>query len=145
MHKTVIEMPYDEAQTFFHELTGVKIWLRAHPHYVHQPQCGAEGLHGVEILRHRAMTFKRRIAGRMAAGKWRRPVVVSTGDHHDNYLMAYAIILCPFSPRDLHESHLSSRLKDARGPSAPSGQRAWREPKGFRFYLVDEGRKSCIC
>jgi hypothetical protein len=69
--KTVIEMPYEEAQTFFHDLTGVNMGSERMHTLTNQV---AEGLTVLDIAPSREQ-IEERIA-EVATGKWRRPVVV---------------------------------------------------------------------
>jgi hypothetical protein len=69
--KVVIEMPYDEAQTFYHDLTGVSMGSeRMHTLTNH----AAQGLTVLDVAPSREQ-IEERIAA-VAAGTWRRPVVV---------------------------------------------------------------------
>ena len=120
--KMVIEIPYDEAQTLFGDLTGVGMGSeRMHTLTNHV----AEGLTVLDVAPSRD-EIARRIA-EVAAGRWRRPVVVLGIDG------AYV----PTRPESARERRAGQRGKRAK--RAPwRGQ--WRDAKGFRFYLMDEGR-----
>src|ERR671914_103991 len=65
--KTVIEMPYDEAHTFFHDLTGVRMSAERMHTRTHQV---AQGLTVLEVAPSRE-AIEKRIA-EVAAGTWRR-------------------------------------------------------------------------
>jgi hypothetical protein len=120
--KTVIEMPYDEAHTFFHDLTGVTMGAeRMHP-LINQV---AQGLTVLAIAPSRE-EIKTRIA-QVAAGAWRRPVVVLGID-------GAFVPTHPESARGGRPGQRRSRAK------RPQWKGAWRDAKGFRFYLLDEGR-----
>ncbi len=64
-------MPYDEAHTFFHELTGVRMGAERMHTLTNQV---AQGLTVLDIVPSRE-EIEKRIA-EVAADKWRRPVVV---------------------------------------------------------------------
>src|SRR5436190_4604544 len=66
-----IEMPYEEAQTLFSDLTGVELGSERLHTFVHQ---AAEGLSVLEVAPSRE-EMARRIE-EMAAGRFRRPVLV---------------------------------------------------------------------
>jgi hypothetical protein len=69
--KVVVEMPYDEAQSFFHDLTGVSMGAeRIHT----RTNQAAEELTVLEVAPSREVIEKR--IAEVAAGKWRRPLVV---------------------------------------------------------------------
>src|SRR5713101_2667199 len=69
--RVVIESPYDEAQTLFHDLTGVSMGAERMHTLTNQ---AAEGLTVLDVAPSRK-AIEQRIA-EVAAGKWRRPVVV---------------------------------------------------------------------
>jgi len=120
--KTVIEMPYDEAHTFFHDLTGVTMGAeRMHTLTNHV----AQGLTVLDIAPSRE-EIEKRIA-QVSAGKWRRPVVVLGID-------GAFVPTRPESARGCRPGQRRSRAK------RPQWKGAWRDAKGFRFYLLDEGR-----
>jgi hypothetical protein len=126
MHKAaaqlVTEVPYDTAQTLFRDLTGVPF--------------GSERMHTVTNQMAQALTvldvapppeeITRRVAT-VAAGRWRRPVVVLGIDG------AY-VPTRPDSARERRPSRRGKRAKRALW----RGQ--WRDAKGFRFYLLDGER-----
>ena len=120
--KTVIEMPYDEAHTFFHDLTGVRMGAERMHTLTNQ---AAQGLTVLDIAPSRE-AIENRIA-EVAADKWRRPVVVLGID-------GAFVPTRPESARGRRPGQKRSRAK------RPQWQGAWRDAKGFRFYLIDEGR-----
>ena len=120
--KTVIEMPYDEAHTFFHDLTGVRMGAERMHTLTNQV---AQGLTGLDIAPSRE-EIEKRIA-EVAADKGRRPVVVLGIDG------AFGPTR-PESARGRRPGQKRSRAK------RPQWKGAWRDAKGFRFYLIDEGR-----
>jgi Uncharacterised protein family (UPF0236) len=118
----VTEVPYDEAQTLFDALTGVHV--------------GSERMHTLTNQVAQDLTvldvapppeeIERRVAA-VAAGRWRRPVVVLGIDG------AYV----PTRPDSAQELRLGPRGKRAKR-ALWRGQ--WRDAKGFRFYLLDGDR-----
>jgi hypothetical protein len=120
--KTVIEMPYDEAHTFFHDLTGVTMGAERMHTLTNQV---AQGLTVLDIAPSRE-EIEKRIA-QVSAGKWRRPVVVLGID-------GAFVPTRPESARGCRPGQRRSRAK------RPQWKGAWRDAKGFRFYLIDEGR-----
>ncbi len=120
--KTVIEMPYDEAHTFFHELTGVRMGAERMHTLTNQV---AQGLTVLDIAPSRE-AIEKRIA-EVAADKWRRPVVVLGMD-------GAFVPTRPESARGRRPGQKRSRAK------RPQWKGAWRDAKGVRFYLIDEGR-----
>jgi hypothetical protein len=118
----VTEVPYDEAQTLFDTLTGVHV--------------GSERMHTVTNHVAQELTvlevapsseeIERRVAA-VAAGRWRRPVVVLGIDG------AYV----PTRPDSARGSRPGLRGKRAKR-ALWRGQ--WRDAKGFRFYLLDGER-----
>jgi hypothetical protein len=126
MHKAaaqlVTDVPYDTAQTLFHDLTGVPF--------------GSERMHTVTNQMAQELTvldvvppleeINRRVAA-VAAGRWRRPVVVLGIDG------AYV----PTRPDSARERRPGQRGKRAKR-ALWRGQ--WRDAKGFRFYLLDSER-----
>jgi hypothetical protein len=120
--KTVIEMPYDEAQTFFHDLTGVNMGSERMHTLTNQV---AEGLTVLDIAPSREQ-IEERIA-EVATGKWRRPVAVLGID-------GAFVPTRPESARGRRPGQRRARAK------RPEWKGAWRDAKGFRFYLIDEGR-----
>jgi Uncharacterised protein family (UPF0236) len=120
--KVVIHMPYDEAQTQLHDLTGVSMGSeRMHP----LTNQAAEGLTVLDVAPSRE-EIEKRIA-QVAAGMWRRPVVVLGIDG------AY-VPTRPESARGRRPGQRHQRAK--RAPWR--GQ--WRDAKGFRLYLIDANR-----
>jgi hypothetical protein len=69
--RVVVDTPYDEAQTLFRDLTGVKIGSERMHTLTNQ---AAEGLTVLDVAPSRE-EIARRVA-EVAAGQWRRPVVV---------------------------------------------------------------------
>ena len=117
--KLVIETAYDEAQALFHDLTGVSLGSERMHTLTNR---AAEGLSVLDIAPSREQ-IEERIA-EVAAGKWRRPVVVVGIDG------AFA----PTRPESARGRRPGQRRQRARRPTW-KGQ--WREVKGFRFYLID--------
>jgi hypothetical protein len=120
--KTVIEIPYDEAQTFFHALTGVHMGSERLHTLTNQ---AAQGLTVLDIAPSRE-AIEARVA-QVAAGKWRRPVVVLGIDG----------AFVPTRPESARGRRSGQRRSRAKRPPWKGG---WRDAKGFRFYLIDEGR-----
>jgi hypothetical protein len=120
--RVVIELPYEEAQTLFGELTGVSMGSERMHTLTKQ---AAAGLTVVDVAPSRE-EIERRIA-ELAAGRSRRPVLVLGIDG------AYAPTQ-PESARGRRPGKGRPRAKRARW----KGQ--WREVKGFRFYLLDGER-----
>jgi uncharacterized protein UPF0236 len=118
--KLVTEVPYDEAQTLFGDLTGVGLGTeRMHTVTNHI----AEGLTVLDIVPPRN-EIEQRIAA-VAAGRSRRPVLVLGIDG----------------------AYVPTRPDSARKPCAGQGRKRakrarwrgqWRDAKGFRFYLLDD-------
>jgi hypothetical protein len=120
--KLVTEVPYDEAQTLFGDLTGVGLGSeRMHTVTNHI----AEGVTVLDVApaRHE---IEQRIAT-VSAGRYRRPVLVLGIDG------AY-VPTRPDSARQPCAGHRRTRAKRARW----RGQ--WRDAKGFRLYLLDGDR-----
>src|SRR5438552_14132235 len=117
-----IEIPYDEAQTLFGDLTGVGMGSERMPTLINQV---AEGLTVLDVAPSRD-EIKRRIA-EGAAGRLRRPVLVLGIDG------AY-VPTRPESARGRRPGQGRHRAKRALW----RGQ--WRDAKGFRFYLMDGDR-----
>jgi hypothetical protein len=115
-----IEMPYEEAQTLFSDLTGVKLGSERLHTFTHQ---AAEGLTVLDVAPSRD-AIERRIE-EMAAGRFRRPVLVLGIDG------AY-VPTRPDSARERRSGRRHSRARRA------SWRGQWRDAKGFRFYLMDE-------
>jgi hypothetical protein len=121
--KLVVETSYDEAQTLFHDLTGVHLGSERMHTLTNQ---AAEGLSVLDIAPSREQ-LEECIAAQVAVGKWRRPVLVLGIDG------AYAPTR-PESARGLRPGQRRQRARRSRW----KGQ--WREVKGFRFYLIDGER-----
>ena len=120
--KLVIEVPYEEAQTLFSDLTGVGLGSeRMHTLTNHM----AEGLTVLDGAPSRD-EIERRIAA-VAAGRHRRPVLVLGMDG------AY-VPTRPDRARGRRPGQGRQRAKRARW----HGQ--WRDAKGVRFYLMDGDR-----
>ena len=120
--KLVIEVPYEEAQTLFSDLTGVGLGSeRMHTLTNHV----AEGLTVLDVAPSRD-EIERRIAA-VAAGRHRRPVLGLGIDG------AY-VPTRPDSARGRRPGQGRQRAKRARW----HGQ--WRDAKGFRFYVMDGDR-----
>ena len=117
--QVAIEMPYEEAQTLFSDLTGVALGSERLHTFVHH----AEGLTVLDVAPSRD-AIARRIET-MATGRVRRPVVVLGIDG------AYV----PTRPGSARERQAGQRHSRARRASW-HGQ--WRDAKGFRFYLIDD-------
>jgi hypothetical protein len=120
--KLVTEVPYDEAQRLFGDLTGVGVSSeRMHTFTNHV----AEGLTVLDVAPSRH-EIERRIA-EVAAGRFRRPVLVLGIDG------AY-VPTRPERARGRRPGHGRHRAKGA------LWQGQWRDAKGFRFYLLDGER-----
>jgi hypothetical protein len=120
--KLVIETSYDEAQALFHDLTGVHLGSERLHTLTNQ---AAEGLSVLDVAPSREQIDER--IDQVAAGNWRRPVVVLGIDG------AYA----PTRPERARGRRPGHKRRRARRPTW-KGQ--WREVKGFRFYLIDGER-----
>ncbi|MDH3603707.1 MAG: hypothetical protein OEU26_29200 [Candidatus Tectomicrobia bacterium] len=120
--RVVVDTPYDEAQTLFRDLTGVRIGSERMHTLTNQ---AAEGLTVLDVAPSRE-EIERRVA-EVAAGQWRRPVVVLGIDG------AYAPTR-PDSARGRRPGQGRYRAK------RPRWKGQWREVKGFRFYLIDGDR-----
>jgi hypothetical protein len=118
----VTEVPYDTAQSLFRDLTGVPFGSERMHTVTNQV---AENLTVLDVAPS-SEEIKRRVA-EVAAGRWRRPVVVLGIDG------AY-VPTRPDSARAPGEGQGLKRAKRARW----RGQ--WRDAKGFRFYLLDGDR-----
>jgi hypothetical protein len=116
--KLVTEVPYDEAQRLFGDLTGVGVSSeRMHTCTNHV----AEGLTVLDVAPSRDL-----VAGRcaeVAAGRFRRPVLVLGIDG------AY-VPTRPESARGRRPGHGRHRAK------RPWWRGQWRDAKGFRLYLL---------
>ena len=120
--RLVVETAYDEAQTLFHDLTGVHLGSERMHTLTNRV---SEGLSVLDIVPS-PERIDERIA-QVASGKWRRPVVVLGIDG------AFA----PTRPESARGRRAGPRHQRARRPLW-KGQ--WREVKGFRFYLIDGER-----
>ena len=115
-------MPYGEAQTLFHDLTGVPIGReRMHTLTKHV----AEGLTVRDGAPSREEMERRSAA--VAAGRFRRPVLVLGIDGADGPTR-------PGSARGRRPGQGRQRAKRARW------QGQWRDAKGLRLYLMDGDR-----
>jgi hypothetical protein len=120
--RLAIEMPYEEAQTVFSELTDVELGSERLHTFTHQ---AAEGLSVLDVAPSRD-DIERGIQ-EVAAGRFRRPVLVLGIDG------AY-VPTRPESARGRRPGQGRHRAKRAQW----KGQ--WRDSKGFRFYLIDDDR-----
>jgi hypothetical protein len=120
--KLVIETSYDEAQVLFHDLTGVHLGSERMHTLTNR---AAQSLGVLDVAPSREQIAER--IAQVAAGKWRRPVVVLGIDG------AFA----PTRPENARGRRPGHRRQRARRPTW-KGQ--WREVKGFRFYLIDGER-----
>jgi hypothetical protein len=120
--QVAVEMPYEEAQTLFSDLTGVGLGSERLHTFVHQ---AAEGLGVLDVAPSRD-EIERRIE-EIAAGRFRRPVLVLGIDG------AYV----PTRPESARQRQSGQRRCRARRASW-RGQ--WRDAKGFRLYLIDDER-----
>ena len=118
----VTEVPYDTAQALFGDLTGVPFGSERMHTVANQV---AEGLTVLEVAPSRE-EITRRVAA-VAAGRWRRPVLVLGID-------GASVPTRPDSAREPQKGRRRTRAKRARW----RGQ--WRDAKGFRFYLLDGER-----
>jgi Uncharacterised protein family (UPF0236) len=126
LHKAAVnlvtEVPYDTAQSLFHDLTGVPFGSERMHTVANRV---AEGLTVVDVAPSRE-EIERRIAS-VSTGRFRRPVLVLGIDG------AY-VPTRPDSAREPQKGPRRTRAKRARW----RGQ--WRDAKGFRFYLLDGER-----
>jgi hypothetical protein len=120
--QVAVEMPYEEAQTLFSDLTGVGLGSERLHTFVHQ---AAEGLGVLDVAPSRD-EIERRIE-EIAAGRFRRPVLVLGIDG------AY-VPTRPESARQRQSGQGRCRARRA------SWRGQWREAKGFRFYLINDER-----
>jgi hypothetical protein len=120
--RVVVDTPYAETQTLFCDLTGVRIGSERMHTLTNQ---AAEGLTVLDVAPSRE-EIERRVA-EVAAGQWRRPIVVLGIDG------AYAPTR-PDSARGRRPGQGRHRAK------RPRWKGQWREVKGFRFYLIDGER-----
>lgn len=116
------EVPYETASTLFGRLTGIPVSSERLHTFTHQV---AEGLSVVEVAPSREEVMRR--VGQVAAGRFRRPVLVLGIDG------AY-VPSRPESARGRRPGQARSRARRARW------RHEWREAKGFRFYLLDGER-----
>lgn len=131
--RVVIDMSYEEAQKQFHDLTGVKI--------------SSERMHTLtkEVAQELTVSdvapsreeIEQRIA-QVAAGKWRRPVVVLGID-------GAFVPTRPESARGRRPGQRACRRAGlATGPSDPSGKGCGAMPKAFAFIWLMRVAL-CIC
>ena len=120
--QVAVEMPYEEAQTLFSDLTGVGLGSERLHTFVHQ---AAEGLGVLDVAPSRD-EIERRIE-EIAAGRFRRPVLVLGIDG------AY-VPTRPESARQRQSGQGRCRARRA------SWRGQWRDAKGFRFYLINDER-----
>jgi Uncharacterised protein family (UPF0236) len=120
--KLVVETAYDEAQTLFHDLTGVSLGSERMHTLTNR---AAQGLSVLDMAPSREQIDER--LAKVATGTWRRPVVVLGIDG------AFA----PTRPESARGQRPGQRRQRARRPQW-KGQ--WREVKGFRFYLINGER-----
>jgi hypothetical protein len=116
------EVPFETAQELFMELTGLSL----SDHTIHEVAGELSHELGVLEVRPTAAEMAHRVA-EMAAGKRWRPVMVLAIDG------AYV----PTRPEQAKESVPGRRRTRAK---RAGWQGAWKEAKGFRFYLVDQER-----
>jgi hypothetical protein len=118
----VTEVPYDTASTLLGDLSGIAVSSERMHALTNQ---AAEGLTVLDVAPSRE-EIARRVAA-VAAGRWRRPVLVLGIDG------AY-VPTRPESAQGRRPGQAHQRARRARW----RGQ--WREAKGFRFYLLDSDR-----
>jgi hypothetical protein len=116
------ELPYETASTLFGRLSGITVSSERMHTFTHQV---AEGLSVVEVAPSREEIDRR--VGQVAAGRFRRPVLVLGIDG------AY-VPSRPESARGRRPGQARQRARRARW------RHEWREAKGFRFYLLDGDR-----
>src|SRR5262252_1815863 len=117
-----IELPYETASTLFGRLSGLSVCSERLHTVTNQV---AQGLTVLEVAPSRE-EIDRRVA-QVAAGRWRRPVLVLGIDG------AY-VPSRPASARGRRPGQARHRARRARWCHE------WREAKGFRFYLLDGER-----
>jgi hypothetical protein len=117
-----IEVPYDTASRLFGRLSGIAISSERMHTLTTQ---AAEGLSVLDVAPSRD-EIDQRIA-QVAAGRWRRPVLVLGIDG------AY-VPLRPESARGRRPGQARQRARRAQW------RHEWREAKGFRFYLLNGDR-----
>ena len=116
------ELPYDTASTVFGHLSGLPVSSERMHTLTNQ---AAEGLSVLDVAPSRD-EIDQRIA-QVAAGRWRRPVLVLGLDG------AY-VPLRPESARGRRPGQARQRARRAQW------RHEWREAKGFRFYLLNGDR-----
>ena len=116
------EVPYETASALFGRLSGIPVSSERMHTFTHQV---AEGLRVVEVAPSRE-EIERRV-GQVAAGRFRRPVLVLGIDG------AY-VPSRPESARGRRPGQARHRARRAQW------RHEWREAKGFRFYLLDGER-----
>jgi hypothetical protein len=116
------EVPYETASRLFGQLTGIPVSSERMHTCTHQV---AEGLSVLEVAPSREEIDRR--VGQVAAGRFRRPVLVLGIDG------AY-VPSRPESARGRRPGQARHRARRARW------QHEWREAKGFRFSLLDGDR-----
>ena len=115
-------VPYETASSLFGRLTGIPVSSERMHTFIHQV---ADGLSVVEVVPSREEIDRR--VGHVAAGHWRRPVLVLGIDG------AY-VPSRPESARGRRPGQARHRARRA------CWRHEWREAKGFRFYLLDGER-----
>jgi hypothetical protein len=120
--KLAVEVPYETAQDLFKELTGVGL-SSARMHEL--ANAVAEGLEILDVAPPREEILAK-IAAVAAERRW-RPIGVLAIDGAE----------LPTRPEEA-KGHRPGRKKPRTKRAHWQGQ--WREAKGFRFYLVDDGR-----
>jgi hypothetical protein len=120
--KLAVEVPYETAQDLFKELTGVGL-SSARMHEL--TNTVAEGLGILDVAPPREEVLAK-IAAVAAERRW-RPIGVLAIDGAE----------LPTRPEEA-KGHRPGRKKHRTKRAHWQGQ--WREAKGFRFYLVDDGR-----
>lgn len=120
--KLVTEVPYDEAQRLFGDLTGISMGSERMHTCTNRV---AEGLTVLDVAPSREEIERRVVA--VAAGRFRRPVLVLGIDG------AY-VPTRPASARGRRPGQAHQRARRARWRGE------WHEAKGFRFYLLDGDR-----
>ena len=120
--KLVTEVPYDEAQRLFGDLTGVSVGSERMQTFTNRV---AEGLTVLDVAPSREEIERRVVT--VAAGRFRRPVLVLGIDG------AY-VPTRPASARGRCPGQAHQRARRARWRGE------WHEGKGFRFYLLDGDR-----
>src|SRR5918912_1979962 len=120
--QVAVEIPYEEAQTLFRDLTGVGLGSERLHTFVHQ---AAEGLTVLDVAPSRD-EIERRIK-EIAAGRLCR----------SGFGFGVGGGYVPTRPESARERQSGQRHSRARRASW-HGQ--WRDAKGFRFYLIDDAR-----